>query len=95
MKTEVIKALGLSTTDTAQALGVTHPPCKNFRTSAHLSPAIALRIEEAFGMSMNTPIQIQNSFAIAETPKWKESINVVPFLNQTTADAKKSAKREG
>ena len=34
---------------------------------ARLSPEMALRIEKAFGVSMDTLMRIQNSYGIAQT----------------------------
>ena len=87
MKTEIIEPLGLSVTDAAQALGVTRPALsKLLNERAHLSPAMALRIEKAFGVSMDTLMQMQNSLDIAEVRKREGDISVLPFKNQKTAE---------
>jgi addiction module HigA family antidote len=97
VKTEVIEALGLSVTDAAQALGVTRPALsKLLNERAHLSPEMALRIEKAFGVSMDTLMQMQSSFDIAEARKREGDINVLPFKNQKTAPhATQHAKGDG
>ena len=47
VKSEIIEALGLSVTDAAHALGVTRPALSAFMNErAHLSPEMALRIEQ-------------------------------------------------
>jgi addiction module HigA family antidote len=80
VKTKVIDALGISVTDAAQALGVTRPALsKLLNERAHLSPEMALRLEKAFGMSMDKLMQMQNSFDIAEARKRERDINVLPF----------------
>jgi len=96
VKAEIVEALGLSVTDAAQALGVTRPALsKLLNERADLSPEMALRIEKAFGVSMDTLMQMQNSFDIAEARKREGDINVLPFQNQTTAThAKPSVKEE-
>jgi addiction module HigA family antidote len=45
----------------------------------HLSPEMALRIEKAFGVSMDTLMRMQNSFDIAQARKREDKINVAPF----------------
>ena len=48
----------------------------------HLSPEMALRIEKAFGVSMDTLMRMQNSYDIAQTRKREDDINLVPFEGQ-------------
>lgn len=67
VKTEVVIPMGLSVTDASKALGVTRAALSAFlneRTS--LSPDMALRIEKAFGLPMDTLMRMQNSFDIAQ-----------------------------
>jgi plasmid maintenance system antidote protein VapI len=40
---------------------------------------MALRIEKAFGVSMDTLMRMQNSYDIAETRKKSGDIKVAPF----------------
>jgi addiction module HigA family antidote len=55
VKSEVIEPLRLSVTDAARVLGVTRPALSAFLNErAHLSSEMALRIEKAFGVSMDT-----------------------------------------
>lgn len=83
VKSEVIDAFGLSVTDAAQVLGVTRPALSKFLNGhAHLSPEMALRIEKAFGLSLETLMRMQNSFDIAEARKREREINVLPFKGQ-------------
>jgi addiction module HigA family antidote len=87
VKSEIIEPLDLSVTDAAQALGVTRPALSAFLNErAHLSPEMALRIEKAFGVSMDTLMRMQNSYDIAQARKREKEINVAPFkgkLRQT------------
>jgi antitoxin HigA-1 len=70
VKSEIIEPLDLSVTDAARALGVTRPALSALLNErAHLSPEMALRIEKAFGVSMDTLMRMQNSFDIAQTRK--------------------------
>ncbi len=77
---EIIEAYGLSVTDAAQVLGVTRPALSallNERSS--LSPEMALRIEKAFGVSMDTLMCMQTSFDIARTRLREGEIRVERF----------------
>ena len=80
MKSEIIEPLDLSVTDAARVLGVTRPALSALLNErAHLSPEMALRIEKAFGVSMDTLMRMQNSFDIAQTRKREGEIKVAPF----------------
>jgi len=80
VKSEIIEALGLSVTEAAQALGVTRPALSALLNErAHLSPEMALRIEKAFGVAMDTLMRMQNSYDIAQARKRVNEINVAPF----------------
>jgi len=80
VKSEIIEALGLSVTDAAHVLGVTRPALSALLNErAHLSPEMALRIEKAFGVSMDTLMRMQNSYDIAQARKRENEINVAPF----------------
>ena len=80
VKSEIIEALGLSVTAAADVLGVTRPALSALLNErAHLSPEMALRIEKAFGVAMDTLMRMQNSYDIAETRKREAEIMVAPF----------------
>ena len=84
VKTEIIEPLGLSVTDAAQALGITRAALSAFlneRTS--LSPDMAIRIEKAFGVSMDTLMRMQNSFDIAQAHRRKGEISVARYVPKT------------
>jgi addiction module HigA family antidote len=54
-KTEIIEPLGLSVTDAAEALGITRAALSAFLNErAALSSEMAIRMEKAFGVSMET-----------------------------------------
>ena len=83
VKTEIIEPLGLSVTDGARALGITRPALSALLNErVHLSPEMALRIEKAFGVSMDTLMRMQNSYDIAQTRKRQSDIKLVPFDGQ-------------
>ena len=80
VKAEVIEPLNLSVTDAAEALGITRAALSTFLNGrSNLSPEMALRIEKAFGVSMETLMRMQNSFDIAEARKKAEAVNVAPY----------------
>jgi addiction module HigA family antidote len=80
VKSEIIEALELSVTDAAQVLGVTRAALSALLNErAHLSPEMALRLEKAFGVSMDTLMRMQNSYDIAQTRKRAAEIKVAPF----------------
>lgn len=80
IKHEIIEPLGLSVTAAADVLGVTRATLSTLLNErAHLSPEMALRIEKAFGVSMDTLMRMQNSYDIAQTRKREGEIKVAPF----------------
>jgi len=80
VKHEIIEPLGLSVTAAASALGVTRATLSTLLNErANLSPEMALRIEKAFGVSMDTLMRMQNSYDIAQTRKREGDIKVTPF----------------
>ena len=80
VKGEIVEPLGLSVTAAAKALGVTRAALSAvLNERASLSPEMALRIEKAFGVSMDTLMRMQNSYDIAETRKREAEIMVAPF----------------
>lgn len=80
VKSEIIEPLDLTVTAAAKALGVTRATLStllNEHTS--LSPEMALRIEKAFGVSMDTLMRMQNSYDIVMTRKRENEIKVKRF----------------
>src|SRR3954464_3289941 len=77
VKSEIVEALELSVTDAAKALGVTRPALSALLNErASLSSEMALRVEKAFGLSMETLMRMQNSFDIAEARRRAGDIEV-------------------
>jgi antitoxin HigA-1 len=80
VKHEIIEPLGLSVTAAAGVLGVTRATLSTLLNErAHLSPEMALRIEKAFGVSMDTLMRMQNSYDIAQARSREGEIKVEPF----------------
>lgn len=77
VRTEIIDALELSVTGAAKLLGVTRPALSALLNGrAALSPEMALRIEKAFGVRMDTLLRMQTSFEIARTRQREGAIKV-------------------
>lgn len=77
IRTEIIKPAGLSVTAAAVALGVSRPALSSLLNSnAALSGEMALRIEKAFGVKMDTLMRMQAAYDIAQTRKLEKQIHV-------------------
>ena len=80
IKHDIIEPLGLSVTAAADVLGVTRATLSTLLNERQsLSPEMALRVEKAFGVSMDTLMRMQNSYDIAQTSKREGEIKVMPF----------------
>jgi antitoxin HigA-1 len=80
IKCEIVEPLGLSVTNAAKALGVTRPALSALLNQrSQLSSEMALRIEKAFGVSMDTLMRMQSSYDIAQARKRAPDIHVAPF----------------
>jgi len=81
VKTEIIEPLELSVTEAAHVLGITRAALSTFLNErASLSPDMAIRIEKAFGISMETLMRMQNSFDIAQAHKREGQIQVTRYV---------------
>jgi addiction module HigA family antidote len=77
IKTEIIEPYGLSVTAAALALGVSRPTLSSLLNGkAGLSGNMALRIEKAFGVKMDTLMRMQSAYEIAQTRKLEKLIRV-------------------
>jgi addiction module HigA family antidote len=80
IRTEIIDAAGLSVTDAAKALQVSRPALSSLLNGkADLSGEMALRIEKAFGVKMDTLMRMQSAYNIAKTRKREKEIRVRRF----------------
>jgi len=85
IRTEIIGPAGLSVTAAAGALGVSRPALSSLLNGkAALSGEMALRIEKAFGVKMDTLMRMQSAYEIAQTRKREKEIHVRRV--QRTAD---------
>ena len=66
----ILEPLELNVTDAAAKLGVTRAALSNLlNANASLSPDMAIRLDKAFGADMETLMQMQSSYDIAQA--WK------------------------
>ena len=77
VRREVIEPLGLTVTDAAKALGVTRPALsKLLNGKASLSPEMAIRIEKAFGPTMEHLMRMQYAHDVARAREKADRIVV-------------------
>ncbi len=77
IRTEIVRPAGLSITAAAAALHVSRPALSSLLNgNADLSGDMALRIEKAFGVRMDTLMRMQASYDIAQTRKREKTIHV-------------------
>ena len=77
VKTEIIEPLGLTVTTAAQALGVSRTALSTLLNErASLSADMAIRLEKAFGVSMETLLRMQMSYDIARAHEREDDIDV-------------------
>jgi antitoxin HigA-1 len=80
IREEILNELRLPVARAAAILGVRRATLSDLvNGKAALSPEMALRIEKAFGVSMDTLMRMQNSYDIAQARKREGEIQVVPF----------------
>jgi addiction module HigA family antidote len=80
IRTEIVEAAGLTVTAAAIALRVSRPTLSSLLNGkADLSGDMALRIEKAFGVKMDTLMRMQSSYDIAKTRKREKQISVPRF----------------
>jgi len=81
IRTEIFEPEGLTVTHAAEVLGVTRPALSallNCRSS--LSPTMALRIEKAFGLKMDTTLRMQAAYDAAQMRKREKEIRVRKYV---------------
>jgi addiction module HigA family antidote len=85
IRTEIIEAAGLTFTAAARALRVSRPTLSSLLNGkASLSGDMALRIEKAFGVNMDTLMRMQSSYDIVQTRKREKQI-IVPRISMFAA----------
>lgn len=87
VRAEIVEALGLSVTEAAGILGVSRPALSAVLNGrADLSADMALRLEKAFGVRMDTLMRMQNSYDIAAARRREAEIDVARY--RPDADAR-------
>ena len=87
VKTEIIEPMELSVTGASSVLGITRAALSTFLNErSSLSSEMALRIEKAFGVPMDTLMRMQNSFDIAQARKRAGEINVARYRPKAKAE---------
>jgi len=80
IRTEILGPTGLSVTAAAEVLRVSRPALSSLLNGkAGLSGEMALRMEKAFGVKMDTLMRMQASYDIAQTRKRQGEIRVRRF----------------
>jgi antitoxin HigA-1 len=83
IRTEILEPLALSVTAAAAVLGVSRPTLSNLLNGqADLSGDMALRVEKAFGVRMDTLMRMQASYDIVQTRQREKSITVRRYRGQ-------------
>lgn len=78
IRTEIIEPAALSVTDAANVLQVSRPALSSLLNGkADLSGEMALRIEKAFGVQMDTLMRMQSNYDIAKTRSREKDIKGV------------------
>jgi len=81
IRTEVIEPLGLTVTGAAEVLGVTRPALSALLNGrAALSSEMALRVEKAFGVKMDTLMRMQSAHDIAGAREREREIKVKRYV---------------
>ena len=77
IRTEIVEPAGLTVTAAAAVLRVSRPALSSLLNGrADLSGEMALRLEKAFGVKMDTLMRMQASYDIAQTRKREKTIRV-------------------
>ncbi|MDP1858354.1 MAG: HigA family addiction module antitoxin [Gemmatimonadaceae bacterium] len=81
IRDEIIKPLNLTVPAAARVLGVSRPTISNLLNGhADLSGEMAMRIEKAFGVNMDTLLRMQLSYDIALTRQHEKKIKVKRYV---------------
>jgi addiction module HigA family antidote len=83
IREELLEPLDLTVTAAADALGVSRPALSTLlNENSDLSPDMALRIEKAFGIKMDTLLRMQNAYDIFQTRKREGQIRVKRYVQK-------------
>lgn len=86
IREEIVGELGLNVTRAAEILGVRRATLSDLlNEKAALSPEMALRIEKAFNVSMDTLLRMQAWYDVFEMRARSDEIAVQPYSSPTEA----------
>jgi addiction module HigA family antidote len=89
IKSEIVAAHNLSVTAAAAILGVSRPTLSTFLNGkSDLSGDMAVGIDKAFGVDMETLMRMQNGYDIARTRKRRQPDQGQPFSASERAAVK-------
>lgn len=78
---EIVEGHGLNVSAAARVLGVTRQTLSILlNCQGGLSPDMALRIEKAFGVRMDTLLKMQTAWEIAEARKREGTFDIARYL---------------
>lgn len=81
VREEIVEAHELSVTAAAAVLGVSRPALSNLLNGhASLTGEMALRIEKAFGVKMDTLMRMQSSYDIAQARQKEGKVRVTRYV---------------
>ncbi len=81
IRTEIIEALGLTVSKTAEVLNVRRATLSDLlHGKASLTPEMALRIEKAFGPEMDHLLRMQLAYDVAQTRLHSREIAVKRYV---------------
>ena len=81
IKTEIVEALGLNVSKTAEILKVRRATLSDLlHGKAALTAEMALRIEKAFGPDMNHLLRMQLAYDVAKTRKQARDLSIKRYV---------------
>ena len=81
IRTEIVEALGLNVSKAAEILKVRRATLSDLsHRKAALTPAVALRIEKAFGPDMDHLLRMQLAYDVAKTRERARKISIKRYV---------------
>ena len=85
IRRQIVTPLGLTVTSAAKVLRVSRPAISNLLNErVSLTAEMAIRLEKAFGVDMETLMALQHAFDVAAARARAASIRVARFKPQST-----------
>lgn len=90
---KIVEDNGLSVTEAAEVLGLSRTALSAFLNAhASLSTEMALRVEKAFGVTLETLMGMQSSYDIAQARQRPTNINVMRYSPSRATPRRAGAK---